>query len=133
MKIIQSFWSGNRTDFKNDFGWYSNKYHWISWILSSNQLSKHHSNLELYTDTFGYEILIKKLDLPYTKVYVVLDELNSYNPNLWAISKIKTYELQTEPFLHVDGDVFVWDSLLRKSRNSSFINRIPRCSASGVA
>lgn len=117
MKIIQSFWSGNKT-VDDSFGWISPKYHWISWILSSHQLIKHHSQLELYTDSKGYEILIEKLNLPYTKVHVVLDELNKYHPDLWAVSKIKTYELQNEAFLHVDGDVFVWESLAKKFKNS---------------
>jgi hypothetical protein len=38
----------------------------------------------------------------------VLDELNDYHPDLWALGKVKAYSLQTEPFIHADGDVFVW-------------------------
>ena len=123
MKVIQSFWTGNQSKSDATYGWLSNKYHWLSWILSSNQLSKHHSNLELYTDAFGYEILIKKLKLPYSKVYVVLDELNCYHKDLWALAKIKTYELQNKPFLHVDGDVFTWNSLTKNFRDSALIDR----------
>ena len=123
MKIVQSFWSGNQTDFTNNYGWYSYKHHWMSWILSCHQLVKHHKEVELYTDCFGYEILITKLQLPYTKVHVVLDELNHYNKNLWAIAKIRTFQLQTEPFIHVDGDVFVWDSLIDKFENSNLITQ----------
>lgn len=121
MKIVQSFWSGNQTDFTYNYGWYSYKYNWLSWILSCHQLVKYHKEVELYTDRFGYEILIKKLQLPYTKVHVVLDELNHYNKNLWAIAKIRTFQLQTEPFIHIDGDVFVWDSLMSKFENSNLI------------
>ena len=29
----------------------------------------------------------------------------------WALSKIKTYSMQTEPFIHVDGDVFITEPL----------------------
>lgn len=123
MKIIQSFWSGNQTDFTNNFGWYSYKHNWLSWILSCHQLVKYHKEVELYTDSFGYEILIKKLQLPYTKVHVVLDELNHYNKNQWAVAKIRTFQLQKEPFLHVDGDVFVWESLTDKFENSNLITQ----------
>lgn len=123
MKIIQSFWSGNQTDFTNSYGWHSYKYNWLSWILSCHQLVKHHKEVELYTDRFGYEILITKLQLPYTKVHVVLDELNRYDKDLWAISKIKTFQMQDEPFLHVDGDVFVWESLTDKFKNSNLITQ----------
>jgi len=121
MKIIQSFWSGNQTDITNAYGWHSCKYNWMSWILSCHQLVKYHKDVELYTDAFGYDILIKKLQLPYTKVHVVLDELNQYHKDLWAIAKIRTFAMQTEPFLHVDGDVYVWESLTDKFENSNLI------------
>lgn len=123
MKIIQSFWSGNLTDFTNNYGWLSYKYNWMSWILSCHQLVKFHKDVELYTDRFGYEILITKLQLPYTKVHLVLDDLNGYHKDLWAISKIKVYQMQNEPFLHIDGDVFVWDSLADKFKNTAVLTQ----------
>ena len=123
MKIVQSFWSGIQTDFTNNFGWNSYKYNWLSWILSCHQLVKYHKEVELYTDRFGYEILITKLQLPYTKVHIVLDDLNNYNKDLWAISKIKTFQMQDKPFLHVDGDVFVWESLTDKFKNSNLVTQ----------
>ncbi|PWA05410.1 DUF6734 family protein [Flavobacterium psychrotolerans] len=123
MKIIQSFWSGNQKEFTNSYGWYSYKHNWISWILSCHQLVKYHDEVELYTDSFGYEILIEKLKLPYTKVHVVLDELNHHNKNLWAIAKVRTFQLQTAPFIHVDGDVFVWESLTDKFINSNLVTQ----------
>ncbi|QLC65935.1 hypothetical protein LPB248_06450 [Flavobacterium sp. LPB0248] len=123
MKIIQSFWSGNLTDLTRNYGWISYKYNWLSWILSCHQLVKFHEEVELYTDRFGYEILIEKLNLPYTKVHVVLDDLNDYPKDLWAVSKIKVYQMQNEPFLHVDGDVFVWESLEAKFRNAAVLTQ----------
>ena len=123
MKIVQSFWSGNQTDFRNRQGWFDFKYNWLSWILSCNQLIKFHKDVELYTDEFGYEILINKLKLPYTKVHVVLDELNKYHKGNWALAKIRTFQLQTTPFIHVDGDVFVWESLTDKFIDSNLITQ----------
>ncbi len=109
VKIVQSFWSGQTNDIRDNRGWLSYEYHWLGWILSCNQLRKFYDEVELYTDSFGYEVLIEKLQLPYTKVHVVLDEMNEYPKDLWAIAKIKAYQLQDKPFLHVDGDVFIWD------------------------
>jgi hypothetical protein len=123
MKIVQSFWSGNQKDISNTYGWASNKYNWVSWILSCHQLVKYHDQVELYTDSFGYEMLIEKLQLPYTKVHVVLDELNHYHKDLWAVAKIRTFQLQTTPFIHVDGDVFVWESLIDKFNNSNLVTQ----------
>ena len=85
MKIIQSFWTGKHSVVYS-FGWLSNKYHYLSWILSCNQLRKYYDEVELFTDSLGYSILIEKLKLPYTKVHIVLDELNIYDDNLWALA-----------------------------------------------
>lgn len=124
MKIIQSFWSGGINDFSdNNFGWKSPYYHLLSWVLSANQLIKYYKNVELYTDKLGYSILIEKLKLPYNKVHVVLDELNDYESSLWALAKIRTYQLQTKPFIHVDGDVFIWKKFPKHFKNSSLITQ----------
>ena len=123
MKIIQSFWSGTNNDVKDNRGWLSYEYHWLGWILSCNQLRKFYDEVELYTDSFGYDILIEKLKLPYTKVHVVLDEMNKYPKDMWAIAKIKAYELQDKSFLHVDGDVFIWDKFSEKLMRSELITQ----------
>ena len=53
-------------------------------------------------------MLIDILKLPYDKVICDLDYLNTYHPQLWAFPKIHTYSKQQSPFLHVDGDVFIY-------------------------
>lgn len=121
MKIIQSFWSGSQNNINDKYGWYSPRYNWMSWILSCHQLVKYYDNVELYTDDFGYDILINKLQLPYSKVHVVLNELDKYPKDLWAIAKIKAYSLQEEPFIHVDGDVFIWEKFPESYVNSQLI------------
>ena len=109
MKIIQSFWSGNKNDLNFNYGWLSSKCNYLSWILSSNQLSKYYDEVELFTDKIGYSILIENLKLPYTKVHVILEELNEYDGKLWALAKIKAYGVMSVPFLHVDGDVYIFE------------------------
>lgn len=120
MRIIQSFWTGKHNQ-EYDFGWKSSKYNYLSWILSCNQLRKYYDEVELFTDDVGYSILIDKLKLPYTKVHVVLDDLNNYDDNLWALAKIKAYSMMNEPFLHVDGDVFIFESFDKKLMKSDVI------------
>jgi hypothetical protein len=56
----------------------------------------------------GAELLIGKLNLPYTRVRTELDQLNHYHPDLWALGKIYAYSVQDAPFLHADGDVYIW-------------------------
>lgn len=105
MKIVQTFWSGAHNPLEHSYGWLHAEYNLMSWTLSCLSLRKHYDRVELYTDRRGYEVLIEKLHLPYTQVHVVYDD-NLCLPQHWAYAKIKTYSLQDEPFLHVDGDMY---------------------------
>jgi hypothetical protein len=119
MDIIQSYWAlpgiskseCNYSRFAG--GWLQEKYHAISWAYSFSLLRQYNaeSKIRLYTDKEGFDWLINKLALPYTDVHVELDKLNNYNPLLWALAKIYAYQQQHAPFIHVDGDVFIWQSL----------------------
>ncbi len=115
MKIIQSFWTkpfeqsykGDRDNRPNG-GWLNQSYYFMSWVYSFWQLSKFYSDIELVTDKRGKELLVDLLELPYTKVHVVLDSLDGYSPELWALGKVYAYGMMDEPFLHVDSDFFIW-------------------------
>jgi hypothetical protein len=116
MKIIQSYWSKPAKDaaFKKDSngrfagGWSSERLHYTSWSFSCLKLRQFYDKVELYTDSEGKKVLIDQLKLPYTKVHICLDHLDHLPSSLWAMPKIYTYSLQDEPFLHVDGDVYIW-------------------------
>ena len=106
MRIVQTFWSAGRNPLEHSFGWLRPEYNLMSWALSLLCLRKHYDEVALYTDEQGKHVLIDLLHLPYTEVNVVYDETLCL-PQHWAYAKIKTYSLQTKPFLHVDGDVFL--------------------------
>jgi len=109
MKIIQSYWSkpyeqsriGNRMG-----GWCDKMFHYMSCALSCLKLSEFYP-MELITDQKGEEILVDKIGLPYQSVVKVFDTLD-YPTELWAIAKIIAYDLQTEAFVHIDNDVYMW-------------------------
>ena len=114
MKIVQSYWSKpgqaiTKADYAkvNQCGWIDKRYHYFSWALSSLLMRKYYDRVELVTDAAGYDMLIEKMKLPFTGVSVVLDELNDYHADLFALGKIYAYSIQEEPFLHVDADVFI--------------------------
>jgi len=116
MKIVQSLWSkpGQKKAKEgfagqNKCGWPDKKYNYFSWALSVLQFRKYYDEVELVTDEAGRDLLVGKLALPYTSVRVELDRLNHYHPDLWAIGKIYAYSIQQEPFIHADGDVYVWE------------------------
>ena len=106
MRIVQTFWTGGQDPLKYGFGWPHAEYNLMSWALSCLSLLKHYDEVVLYTDSAGKRILIDELHLPYTDVQVVFDDAE-WLPQHWALAKIKTYSMQTEPFLHVDGDIYV--------------------------
>ncbi|WP_298422723.1 DUF6734 family protein [uncultured Kordia sp.] len=124
MKIVQSFWSKPMRTQSNDIegrfsgGWLDKKYLYMSWALSCLQFRKYFDNVELVTDAYGKKILIDVLKLPYTKVTVALDELDKYPQDLWALGKIYAYSIQKEPFIHADGDVFIWEDIHNKVKNA---------------
>ena len=111
MRIVQTFWTAGRSPLEHSFGWLRPEYNLMSWALSCLSLRQHYDEVALYTDEQGMHVLIDLLHLPYTEVNVVYDE-HLCLPQHWAYAKIKTYSVQTKPFLHVDGDVFLPKPLL---------------------
>jgi hypothetical protein len=93
----------------------------MSWALSSLQMKKYHDNLALYTDSVSARILIDELKLPYDDVFCDLDGLDKTHAGLWALPKIYAYSKQEEPFLHVDGDIFIWKPFSEKVLSGELI------------
>ncbi|WP_202704083.1 DUF6734 family protein [Flavobacterium sp. UGB4466] len=110
MRIIQSAWACNKPELlKTNSGWLSPEYNLMSWTLSCLQLKQYYPEVVLYCDSVYAKMLIDTLELPYTNVVCNLDVLNKYHPQLWALPKIHSYSQQEKSFLHVDGDVFIWN------------------------
>lgn len=111
MTIVQSFWHGKQTIedvLEFSAGWKDPKYHFASWLLSSLLLSKNYKTTVLVTDSLGREVLIDMLRIPYSHCIVMFDDLPSDYNKLWVLPKIKAYTMIDKPFMHVDGDVFLW-------------------------
>ena len=110
MKIIQTLWLSEESTppiyFKG--GWLAPEYHWMSWALSCLQLKKFNDTVELYANSSATNVLIDQIGLPYTAVHRIAESL-VIPDKAWALAKIYTYSLQRQPFLHVDGDVFIWE------------------------
>lgn len=129
MKIIHSFWSKpslhkQKQEFSNNRkfgGWSEYKYFLMSNCLSLLTLKRENSNVDLYTDNHGYDILINQLALPYGDVSLILNELENEDHRLWILGKIKVIELQEKPFIHVDNDVFTWAPFPKSNLNDHLI------------
>ena len=93
----------------------------MSWALSCLQLRQFYDEVELVTDSQGAELLINKLHLPYTSCKTTLDNLSGKNPAIWAIGKIYAYEEQEKPFIHVDGDIYIWKPFPTRVENAGIL------------
>lgn len=120
LNIVQSFYlfPSESEPIRQSLGFLSPEFHWMSWCLSCLQIVKLYHSVTLYTNELGKEVLIDQLKLPYSNV--VITE-NTYPAKLWAMNKIHTYSLQQEPFLHVDGDVFLWKELGEEIQTAELI------------
>ena len=122
MKMIQTFYldvSKNIT--KTSMGWNLPFYNVISWSLSCLQLHKYYDDVALYTTTNSAKFFNDILQLPYKNIYTSHDDFIMYHHDLWALPKIYTYSLQEEPFLHLDGDVFIFKLFSNTFLNKSLI------------
>jgi hypothetical protein len=137
MKIIHSFWSlpmtnGRQGTFNNrlDGGWLRPESHLLSWAYSCLQLRKVYGEVELVTDKRGKALLVEAMQLPYTRVDTSLEDIRHCDPDLWAMGKLHVFKLQKRPFLHVDGDVFIWERFPQRIEDASLVAQNEECNFS---
>lgn len=122
MNAIQTFWTtpGLSADLIPG-GWLDPRYHFMGWSLSACLLDQHFEKTILHTDTTGQQILVDLLGLPYNEVRLTQEGLGlQYPRSWWVMRKINSYN-QPAPFLHVDGDAFLWDGLPTHVQTSPII------------
>lgn len=78
----------------------------MSWALSCMSLRERFGKVTLYTDSRGVRMLIDRLGLPYDEVVVCFDGFDCLTCH-WALAKVKTYSMKAEPFVHIDGDIYL--------------------------
>lgn len=117
MKIVQSFWSKPSFHTQQSYsnarpfgGWLNFRYFVLSSSYSCLTLRKHNKEIDLFTDSYGYNLFIDDLKLPYDYASKELDALENEDHRLWIRGKMMAIEAQQKPFIHVDNDVFVWDA-----------------------
>ncbi|WP_026994368.1 DUF6734 family protein [Flectobacillus major] len=119
MKILQTCWVNNLT--KLDAGWFSSKFHFMSWALSAVSIQKYYPNIELITNNLGKEILIDKLQLPYSSISLAQENFNPLLPSLWVLRKLYSYTIQDEPFIHIDGDAYLFKPFDKEFLNAQLV------------
>jgi hypothetical protein len=113
LAAIQSYWfrpfsAKLSTRFRGGFP--HEKYFWACAGLSATLAKTWFPRLELFTSSEGAR-LIEKFALPYEKVQCAFDTLKPVQEFLWAYGKIKACSVQSDPFIHLDLDVFLFEPL----------------------
>lgn len=106
MKAVFSFWDTTGNALLKATNWGDPKYHLYSWVVAVHQAKKYFDEVELITDSVS-KPLFERLQLPFDSIRTDLDELINYPKHLWALGKVKAYQLQDRPFVHLDSDFFV--------------------------
>jgi hypothetical protein len=112
MRAVWTFWSA---PFRAHYHrlWLSERHHLLSWVLSVGEAARHYPETCLVTDSVGAALLVDALALPFRHVDLRLDALNAAAPDTewWVLGKLAAYAAQTEPFVHIDSDAYLWNPL----------------------
>lgn len=110
MRAVWSFWT-KPFQANRHFLWRKREHYFLSWILSVQTARKHFPSTALFTDDEGARLLVDQLGLEFDEVSTGLNALSEHEPKFWALGKVWTYRAQTEAFVHLDSDVFLWKPL----------------------
>ncbi|MGD2082562.1 MAG: hypothetical protein PVF91_06325 [Chromatiales bacterium] len=124
MRAVWSFWSTPHRQ-RSRWAWTSELYHALSWALSVRTASRHYPDTWLYTDDAGAEYLVDRLGIRFAHVSTQLNDLADQDPDWWALGKLYTYRAQTEPFVHIDCDAFLWLPLPRRLERAEVFAQSP--------
>jgi hypothetical protein len=87
-------------------------------LLSIHLMKKQSREIIIYTDTFG-EMILKKFNLDVEINNIVINQFNNLDVKKWSIPKLYTINAQKEPFLHIDHDVLIWDTINYTNLNNN--------------
>jgi hypothetical protein len=110
VRVVWSFWSKPQRERRGSV-WLSDFHARLAWGLSVELARRHYPNTALVTDNDGARLLVDRLKLPFAHVSLELNRLRDHDADWWALGKLYAYRLQTEPFIHIDSDVFLWKRL----------------------
>lgn len=123
MKYIHSLWSDPYKKYENGlFEFNSQSFatrNFIYFFLSALLIKKLGHTIDLYCDKESYELYS---NIPYDNINIVNFNDDNIDPQYWIWSKIKTQKLINEPYIHIDGDVFFFEDIIKNNlKNEKFI------------
>jgi len=117
MRYVHSLWStpARKKNFDNK---YDEKYlskNFYTYLLSALSIKKLGYQIDLYCDEYAYDMYSL---IPYDNIHIVNYDRDGIDSKFWVWGKIKTYSLQEEPFIHIDGDVFFFKDIIGDKMSS---------------
>ena len=104
MKLVHSY----LTQQKINGNWPDTASFFRSFALSFLLARKHFDRVELVTDSLGSYLLKDLLGLQYQGIDKELENMKGrYPDSYWAAGKVRAYQIQNQPFCHIDGDVYL--------------------------
>ena len=113
--LVHSFWSAPSMTARYGYKCEQLFYNLWYFALSCAYAKRSGADIVLHTDTLG-SLLFGHL--PYDKIYVTLDDLNT-PPRFWAAGKFFSLEKEDLNAIHIDGDVFIKSSELWSKINEN--------------
>lgn len=109
VKALYTFWSKPLRE--NLARCHSEKNFIMMFIYSMLWSAKWFDKVELNTDNYGYNIF-RSFETEKIKIKNTLNNFEDLDSYLfWAYPKIFSLTLQDEPFIHIDGDIFIFRKL----------------------
>lgn len=124
MRAIWSFWT-KPFRARRHYLWLRPEHYFLSWVLSIQTARKHFAKTALFTDDEGARLLVDGLGLEFDQVSTELNALSKFDAKFWALGKVATYRAQTEPFVHLDSDVFLWNPLPASLTSAPLLAQCP--------
>jgi hypothetical protein len=81
-----------------------------SYLLSTILIKKLGYKIELFCDKKTSELYSM---IPYDKINIVDFSSDGISSKFWIWGKIKTHSLMNEPYVHIDGDVFLFRDIIK--------------------
>ena len=118
LKALYTFWS--KPLIENISRCKSERNFALMFVYSMLWSSKWFEKVEMNTDNYGFNIF-KHFESDKIKVNNTLNQFEQLDSYLfWAYPKIYSLTLQNEPFVHLDGDIFIFRELPRDLFSSDF-------------
>lgn len=89
------------------------------WSYSAMQILKFHSRTVFVGDAAS-TALCDRLGLPYHEVSTSLVRLEGVDPRMWSAGKLAAFSGQKGPFIHLDWDVILFNSLPGRILSADF-------------